>query len=291
MDLDLLAQLTVSGIVVGSSYALLGVSFGVIYATTKIFHLAHAVAYAGAAYAAVWASQSLGIPFVGALLVGLCAGVLLGVLIEIVFYRPMRRRNATMLTLFLVSLGISVAFPNLLQIVFGPDNKTLPRPDNPTYELGTVTISRHDVVAVLISWVLIVAVASYVAKTRFGRSVTAMRTNPTMAEAVGIDSRRVYTAVFVIGSLLVAVAALLFTTKGVATPTMGLDPTLTGFIAAFLGGIGSQWGAALGGLVLGLISSWSALFLQVDFGPVVVFGAMFLVLLIRPDGLLGKAAA
>ena len=291
MDLDLLAQLTVSGIVVGSSYALLGVSFGVIYATTKIFHLAHAVAYAGAAYAAVWASQSLGIPFAGALLVGLCAGVLLGVLIEIAFYRPMRRRNATMLTLFLVSLGISVAFPNLLQIVFGPDNKTLPRPDNPTYELGAVTISRHDVVAVAISWLLIIAVASYIAKTRFGRSVTAMRTNPTMAEAVGIDSRRVYTAVFVIGSLLVAVAALLFTTKGVATPTMGLDPTLTGFIAAFLGGIGSQWGAALGGLALGLISSWSALFLQVDFGPVVVFGAMFIVLLIRPDGLLGKAAA
>jgi branched-chain amino acid transport system permease protein len=291
MDLDLFAQLTVSGIVVGSTYALLGVSFGVIYATTRIFHLAHAVAYAGAAYAAVWASESLGLPFVPSLGVGLLAGVALGVLIEVAFYRPMRRRNATLLTIFLVSLGISVAFPNLLQIAFGPDNKTLPRPENPTYALGDVTVSRHDVIAVLIAWVLIAAVASFIANTRFGRSVTAMRTNPTMAEAVGIDGRRVYTAVFVIGSLLVAVAGLLFTTKGVATPTMGLAPTLTGFIAAFLGGIGSQWGAALGGLALGLISSWSALFLQADFGPVVVFGAMFLVLLIRPEGLLGKAAA
>lgn len=291
MDLALLAQLTASGIVVGSTYALLGVSFGVIYATTRIFHLAHAVAYAGAAYAAVWSSNHLGLSFWLALVAGLLVAVMLGVAIELLFYRPMRRRNATLLTIFLVSLGISVAFPNLLQLMFGPDNQTLPRPDNPTYGLGSVTLSRHDIVSVAVSWLLIATVALFIARTRFGRSITAMRTNPVMAEAVGIDSRRVYFVVFVLGSLLVGVAGLLFTAKGVATPTMGLQPTLIGFIAAFLGGIGSQWGAALGGLALGLISSWSALFLQVDFGPVVVFGAMFLVLLIRPQGLLGKAAA
>lgn len=291
MDLSLLAQLTVSGIVVGSSYALLGVSFGVIYATTKIFHLAHAVPYAVAAYGAVYASDNLGLPFAVSLAVGLVAGVLFGIAIEVLFYRPMRNRNATLLTIFLVSLGISVAFPNLLQLAFGPDNKTLPRPENPTYELGPVTISRHDVAAIVIAWVLIAIVATFIVKTRFGRSVTAMRTNPTMAAAVGIDSKRIYVAVFAIGSFLIAVAGLLFTTKGVATPTMGLEPTLTGFIAAFLGGIGSQWGAALGGLALGLVSSWSALYLSVDYGPVVVFGAMFLVLLVRPQGLLGRAAA
>ncbi|WP_371574305.1 branched-chain amino acid ABC transporter permease [Streptomyces sp. NBC_01314] len=291
MDLTLLAQLTVSGVVVGSTYALLGVSFGVIYATTKIFHLAHAVAYAGAAYAAVWSADSLGLPFWPALAVGLIAAVLLGLGIEKLFYAPMRRRNATLLTIFLVSLGISVAFPNLLQLMFGPENQTLPRPDNPTYGLGSVTVSRHDIVTVAIAWLLIAAVATFIARTRFGRSITAMRTNPTMAEAVGIDGRRVYSVVFVVGSLLAGVAGLLFTAKGVATPTMGLQPTLIGFIAAFLGGIGSQWGAALGGLALGLISSWSALYLQVDYGPVVVFGAMFLVLLVRPQGLLGKAAA
>lgn len=290
MDFNLLQQLTVSGLVVGSTYALLGVSFGVIYATTKIFHLAHAVAYAGAAYAAVWAAEEMGVGFAPSLVIGLLAAVVLGVAIEFIFYRPMRQRNATLLTIFLVSLGISVAFPNLLQIAFGPENQTLPRPDNPTYELGTVTISRIDVVTVVVAWVLITAVALFLARTRFGRSVTAMRTNPLMAQAVGLDSRKVYLAVFVIGSALVGVAGLLFSSKGVATPTMGLQPTLIGFIAAFLGGIGSQWGAALGGLALGLVSSWSALFLQVDYGPVVVFGAMFLVLLIRPQGLLGKAA-
>lgn len=290
MDLSLLSQLTVSGVVVGSTYALLGVSFGVIYATTKIFHLAHAVAYAGAAYAAVWSSQSLGLPLPLALLVGLVAGVGLGLGIEVGFYRPMRRRNATLLTLFLVSLGLSVAFPNLLQIVFGPDNQTLPRPSNPTYSAGSTTISRHDVATVIISWLLIGVVVAFLQRTRFGRSVTAMRTNPAMAEAVGIDGRTIYLLVFGIGSGLVAVAGLLFTTKGVATPTMGLAPTLTGFIAAFLGGIGSLWGAALGGLLLGLLSSWSAMFMQVDYGPVVVFGALFVILLVRPQGLLGKAA-
>lgn len=290
MDFNLLAQLTVSGAVAGSTYALLGVSFGVIYATTKIFHLAHATAYAGAAYAAVWASDELGLSFWPSLVVGLVAAVVLGVGIELLAYRPMRRRNATLLSIFLVSLGISVAFPNLLQLAFGPENKTLPRPDNPTYGLGSVTISRLDVVTIVVCWALVITVAMLLARTRFGRSVTAMRTNPVMAQAVGIDSRKVYTAVFLIGSAMVGIAGLLFASKGVATPTMGLQPVLIGFIATFLGGIGSQWGAALGGLLLGLISSWSALYLQVDYGPVVVFGAMFVLLLVRPQGLLGKAA-
>jgi branched-chain amino acid transport system permease protein len=290
MSFGLLAQLTASGIVVGSVYALLGVSFGVIYATTKIFHLAHAVPYAASAYAAIWCSKALGLPLAAAIALGLVVGVIFGLLIEVFAYRPMRKRNAPLLTIFLVSLGISVAFPNLLQIVFGPDNQSLPRPVNPTFALGTVTVSRHDIVSVLVAWVLIAAVVLFIDRTRLGRAVTAMRTNPTMAAAVGIDSRIVYLLVFGLGSFLVAVAALLFTMNGVATPTMGLQPTLTAFIAAFLGGIGSLRGAALGGLLLGLVSGWSAMFLQVDFGPVVVFGAMFLILLIRPQGLLGKAA-
>ena len=148
MDLSLLAQLTVSGIVVGSTYALLGVSFGVIYATTKIFHLAHAVAYAGAAYAAVWASPTrLGCALRSRSVVGLRGGAWSGCSSRWCSTDRCGKRNATLLTIFLVSLGISVAFPNLMQIIFGPDNQSLPRPDNPTYALGTVTISRHDVVA------------------------------------------------------------------------------------------------------------------------------------------------
>jgi branched-chain amino acid transport system permease protein len=290
MSLDLLAQLTVSGLVVGMTYALLGVSFGVIYATTKIFHLAHAVPYAAAAYTAVWASERLGLGLVPACLLGLVVGTVAGLAIEFFAYRPMVGRDATLLSVFLVSLGISVAFPNVLQIVFGPENKPLPGFSNPTYEFGTVTVSRHDLVTVAVALVLIAAVVSFIDRTRFGRAITAMRTNPTMAAAVGIDRRSVYLLVFGIGSLLVSVSGLLFTLRGVATPTMGLAPILTAFIAAFLGGIGSLRGAALGGLVLGLVSSWSALFLEVDYGPVVVFGAMFLVLLVRPQGLLGKEA-
>ena len=288
MNLGLFAQLTVSGFVVGSMYALLGVSFGIIYATTKIFHMAHAVVYAAAAYTAVWSSETLGLSLLPACLVGLFVGVLFGLLIELGAYRPMRTRNASLMTIFLVSLGISVAFPNLLQLIFGPDNRAAPGFSNPIYELGAVTISRHDILTVAVAWPLIFAVIALIARTRFGRSVTAMRTNPMMAAAVGIDSGTVYLAVFGIGSLLVSVAGLLFLTDAVASPTMGSTPMLSGLIAAFLGGIGSLSGAAMGGLFLGLVSGWSALFLQINYGPIVVFGAMFLLLLVRPQGLLGK---
>lgn len=290
MDIGLLSQLTVSGVIVGSTYAALGVGFGLIYATTKIFHLAHAVAYASAAYAAVWCSNNLGAPLPVALIGGLVTGVLFGVGIETLFYRPMRSRSATLLSIFLVSLGISVAFPNLLQIVFGPENQTIPRIPNPTYSVGSVTVSRQDLISFAVSWLLVIGCILFIQRTRFGRSVTAMRTNPVMAEAVGVDANRVYVVVFAVGSLLAAASGILFTMNGVATPTMGVAPVLTGFIAAFLGGIGSLWGASLGGLLLGLVSSWSAMWLQADYGPVVVFGAMFIVLLVRPQGLLGKEA-
>lgn len=290
MRWGLLEQLTLAGVVLGSMYALLGVSFGVIYSTTRIFHLAHSAVYAVAAYAAVLIAEATGVPLVLAVLVGLLAGIALGVGIEVFGYEPVRKRGATLLALFIVSLGINVAFPNLLQIGFGPENRVLPGFSDKAYSLGDATFTRHDVVVVVIAWLLIAATLVFIERTQAGRAITAVRTNATMAAAVGINKRAVYIMVFAIGSSLVAAASLLETIDAVATPTMGLQPTLTGFIAAFLGGVGSHRGAALGGLLLGLVTSWSALFLRVDYGPVVVFGAMFLVLLIRPEGLLGKKA-
>jgi branched-chain amino acid transport system permease protein len=111
-----------------------------------------------------------------------------------------------------------------------------------------------------------------------------------MAAAVGISPNRIYLVVFAIGSLLVGVAALFFAMGGVAFPQMGLQPILIGFIAVFLGGIGSTVGAALGGVLLGLAASLTGLFVSSRFSLAVVFGILFVVLIIRPQGLLGRRA-
>jgi branched-chain amino acid transport system permease protein len=286
----LFEQLLVSGVVIGSSYALVAVSFGIIYSTTRVFHFAHSVVYAGTAYAAVVATDNLGLPLLPAAIVGLLVAVVLGLLIETVFYRPMRKAGATLLGIFLVSLGITIAAPNLLQIIFGPVNKPLPGFNVHTHSLGSVTYTNLDMLTVALAWALISILIVFQQRTKFGRAITAVRTNREMAAAVGISPGSIYLLVFGVGSLLVGIASLLFTVNGVASPQMGLEPVLTGFIAVFLGGIGSTGGAALGGLVLGLASNLSGLWLSSDFSPAVVFSILFVFLIVRPQGLLGKVA-
>ncbi|MHB1164155.1 MAG: branched-chain amino acid ABC transporter permease [Candidatus Nanopelagicales bacterium] len=300
MNLELLAQLTVSGIVLGSFYALLGVSFGLIYQTSKIFHLANAIPFAAAAYGAVWSAGTLHLPLWAAVLFGLLMALVFGMLILVLGYFPIISRNGALLSLFLVSLGISVAFPNLLQIVFGTENIPLQTvgPDgelgsafeNSVFSAGFVTITLIDVLKVIVAWAVVLAVVLFVNRTRFGRSITALRTNPTMAAGVGINSKVVYIVVFGLGSIITGIAGVFVAAETVAYPTMAIQWTLVGFIAVFFGGIGSLTGTALGGLILGLLSQWSGLFFGVQFAPVVVFGALFVILLVRPQGLFGKAA-
>lgn len=300
MNFELLVQLTIAGVVLGSFYALLGVSFGLVYQTSKIFHLANAIPFAAGGYATVWSAEALRFPLWPAIIFGLLVAVLFGLMILFLGYFPVMRRNGALLSLFLVSLGLTVAFPNLLQIVFGTENLPLrtfdyegdlaSAFDNRVFSSGFFTITLIDILKVVISWVLVIAIVLFVRNTRSGRSITALRTNPNMAMAVGIDKKRVYVLVFALGSFLAGVAGIFVTAEFVASPVMALQWTIVGFIAVFFGGIGSLLGTAFGGLVLGLLSSLSSLFLPVNYSPVVVFASLFIILLVRPQGLFGKAS-
>ncbi|MCD6030239.1 MAG: livH [Thermomicrobiales bacterium] len=290
IDAQLVLQLLVSGIVLGSRYALIAVSFGIIYSTTQIFHLAHAGTYTIAAYAAIVVGATAGGSLWLAVLAGLLAAVLFGALTELVMYRPMRRRSATKLAMFLASLGLSIVVSSAMQIIFGPQNLSLQRVPNATYFVGNITITALYIAEIVVGWTAIAALLVFLRKTQYGRAVNAVRTNPQVAMAVGISVDRIYLLVMMIGSLLVGVAALLFLMGNVAFPTMGLAPILIGFIAVFLGGTDNVLGAALGGLVLGLATSLSGIWLAGDFASVVVFGILFIVLVFRPQGLLGRAA-
>lgn len=286
MNFDLLAQLAVGGIVLGSSYALLGMSFGVIYSTTQIFHFAHAVVYTVAAYMAYVFAVVWGLPLVVAIIGAVVVGAALGMLIELWGYRPMRRSGATLMAMFLISLGLATVAPNILQLIFGPQSKSLQVPGNATYVLGPVTITTWDIVTIVVAWVLIGGVLLFLSKTRVGSSVAATRVNPVMAASVGISISRVYLLVFAVGSALVSCAAILTLLNGVASPGMGLSPILIGLVACFFGGVGNNAGSVLGGFVLGMLTSLSALWLSSNFQTAFVFAILFIFIIFRPQGLL-----
>lgn len=286
----LIAQLLVSGALTGSVYALLGTSFNVIYATTRRFHFVHGLVYTLAAYGAVVAHESWGAPLWAACLFGLASGVCLGVLVEVVVYRSLEQHGSTPLGVFLASLGLTIAGTNLVQIVFGANPRALQGFPTSTLTVGSVTFTNLNLLAAAMSWVCVGLLVVFLRKSRHGMAVRAVQSNPQMARAVGIDQLPVHVLVFALGSAMMGIGGLFFALGQVAQPTMGAYPILIALIAAFIGGIGNMIGSALGGFLVGLTTSLSQLWLSSDTSVVFVFGLLFALLIVRPQGLLGRLA-
>lgn len=285
--LALAAQLATNGLISGSLYALLGVSWGLIFATTKIFHFAHALTLTVAVYAAVLAVGQWGWGLPAGFLLAAVVGCLFGVATERVVYRPLRRVNATSLNIFLASLGLLIAGESAVLIVFGPQARDLPGFPISGIALGPVAFTTVEGLWLVGSWALLLLLIAWLWWTRYGRAIRAVASNRELAQCVGIDPEHVSLLVFGIGSALVGLGGMLLALRDTVSPTIGVQPVLTAFIAVFLGGIGSIPGAVLGGLVLGLAENMGGLLLPGHWQGVIAFVVLFSVLVFRPSGLLG----
>ena len=283
--MDLFSQLLANGIINGSSYAALGLGFGLIIGVTGRFHFAYATTYAVTAYAAIGAHDH-GIPLIPAILIGLLAGALLGMVIEWLIYRPLEGASPTLalLSIFISALGIVIVGENTIRLWIGSRSEILdPGFTVKGLSIGNTTFTSLDVVTVCILWAVILAVAATIRYTRPGRMIDAVRVNPEMARVVGIDSGRVYLAVFAIGSAVAGVAAILGTMKYAALPDMGNQPVFIAFVVAFLAGVGSgPLRTAVAGLAIGIIESLSGLWLSSQWSQLVVFGVLFIYVAIQP---------
>jgi branched-chain amino acid transport system permease protein len=285
--LALAAQLAANGLISGSLYALLGVSWGLIFATTRIFHFAHALTLTVAVYAAVLAVSRWGLGLPVGFALAAAVGCVFGIATERVVYRPLLRANATQLNVFLASLGFLIAGENALLIAFGPQARELPGFPISGIALGPVAFTTIEALWVVASWAVLLALIGWLRRTRYGRAIRAVASNRELAQCVGIDPQRIFLLVFAIGSGLAGLAGTLLALRDTASPTIGVQPVLAAFIAVFLGGIGSVLGAVLGGLVLGLAENMGGLLLPGHWQGVISFVVLFLVLVFRPSGLLG----
>ena len=285
--LALAAQLAANGLISGSLYALLGVSWGLIFATTRIFHFAHALTLTVAVYGAVIAVDRLGLGLpLGFVLSGVI-GCVLGVATERIVYRPLRLANATQLNVFLASLGFLIVGESAILIAFGPQARELAGFPISGIALGPVAFTTVEGLWFVGSWVLLLPLTAALWWTRHGRAIRAVASNRELAQCVGIDPERIHVLVFAIGSTLAGLAGALLALRDTASPTMGVQPVLTAFIAVFLGGIGSILGAVVGGLVLGLAENMGGLLLPGHWQSVIAFVVLFVVLVLRPSGLFG----
>lgn len=283
MNLQTLAQLTVNGLINGSAYGLLGVGFALILGVTGRFHFAYALTYTAGGYASALLASGVGLPSGLAVVIGLAIAIVLGVVIEAVVYRPVARRAGAnaLLAVFVASLMLTIVGEAFVNLMWGlsNQNRQLSLFHVTSLPVGSTAFTNLDVLIVIVAWVVITLVVLFLRTTDAGRQIRAVRSNTVMAEAVGISARRVFMLVFALGSLISAIAGVLYTMKYAAVPDMGERPVFYAFVVAFLAGTrSSPLVVGVSGLALGLIESLSGEWLSAQWSSLVVFALLFLYL-------------
>jgi len=285
----MLSQLLVNALIAASIYALVGTGFALIYSTTRFFHFAHGVVFTAGAYFAFLFNVWLGAPLIPSLIAGVTLAALLGCLMETAVYRPLRQRTASPLVLLLVSLGLYIILQNVISVVFGDDIKTI---RSEIVEEGAsilgARITSIQITTVCLSALLIGLSAVFLQKTRTGRAMRAVASDPELASVSGIAIDRVILWTFALGSSLAGAAGVLLALDVNMTPTMGMNALMMGIIAVIVGGVNSIPGVILGALLLGLAQHLGVWRIGSQWQDAIAFVILLAFLLFRPHGFLGK---
>jgi branched-chain amino acid transport system permease protein len=294
MWLQQIEQLAVAGVINGSFYALLGVGFGLILGVTGRFHYAFALIFTLAAYVTSVMESAARLPVIAAVIAGLLAAATLGVAIEHMIYRPLAIFSGplSLLTVFISSLGITIAGVNLITLAWSAESRSLKLVPVVPLQVGDVTFTTLDLALVASVWILITALAATLRFTDLGRSIRAVRGNPVLSRIMGTDPGHIYLGVFAIGSVLCGVAGILNGARFAVLPDMGDRPVVFAFVVAFLGGTRrSPFVIGLAGLFIGLVESLSGYFVSPQWTSLVVFSVLFIYLILHPLDLRSLRAA
>lgn len=278
-------QAIVDGLVLGSLSGMLGAGFGLILGVTGRFHFAFATTFVCAAYVAIALAGS-GAPLLVGIVGGVLCAVLLGVAIEWLLYRPLVRKTShALLGVFVTSLGIVIAGENIIQLLAGSSDENL----NVGYTVsrisfgGGVGVSTLDLVTFGVSVLIIAGLWAFIRFARYGRAIRAVQENPSMAQAVGINPALVAIVVFALASAISGVGAILLTQQGAASPSAGLQPTLTALVIAFLAGLrSSPLRFAVTGVLVALLQQLCLIAIGAVWTPVLTFGILFAYIALSP---------
>ena len=282
-------QTLISGLSLGSIYALIALGYTMVYGIAKMLNFAHGDIIMIGAYAGIIAVGQMNLPPLAAVLLSILICALLGVLIEFLAYKPLRQ--APPLSVLITAIGVSYFLQNLALILFGSQQKAYPTLAVMShYTIGGVTVDGISILTLLVTAVIMVVLTFFINKTRLGKAMRAVSEDKAAASLMGISVNGTITLTFAIGSALAAVASIFYGMSYVyIKPTTGAMPGIKAFTAAVFGGIGSVPGAMLGGILLGVIEQLSKTYISTLWSDAIVFGVLVLVLVVKPSGLLGKA--
>lgn len=280
-------QILVNGLIAGAIYALVASGFSLIYSTTKIIHFAHGAIIALSAYLLYSFFSLLGLNFGFAVVLTILLSSLLGFFVHI-FYKQFRKRKASNVIILIASIALLIFIESLILLLFGADVKTIGFIKiAKSIELAGAIITPLQVFIVISSLVLLALLFFFMKKTKLGKAIRAVADNKEVAEVVGISAEKIYAYVFVIGSLIAGIAAILVGLEQNLEPVMGTNLMIKGFTGAIIGGISSVPGAILGSFLLGFAENFGIWFLPSGYKDAIAFIILFIFLLFKPEGILG----
>ena len=285
------AQLLINTLASASAYALMGVSFATIFFTVRFFHFAHGAVFAIGAYLLVQFS-GLGVPVPLAFLPAVLGAAAVGWLMWVGVYRPLRNRAASPLQPLLASLGLYVVLENLVAIVWGDAARFIATDSwNRVWRISGGSLTLVQMVQLAVSAMAILAVAVFLKRTRFGLGLRAVAVDYELAGVSGVRAGRTVTGAFLLGSAMAGLAGGLVALDTGATPTMGMRALMMGLVVMVVGGGRNILGIALGALLLAASQNAGALVVGGMWQEAIALGVLFVFLLVRPHGFLGRRTA
>ncbi|MGI9021276.1 MAG: branched-chain amino acid ABC transporter permease [Solirubrobacterales bacterium] len=285
------AQRGLTGLSTGSIYALGAVGLTLVYGILKLTNFAHGDFLAFGAYMAYVVSVSWDLPFVLGVAFAMAMTALLGVALEKGMWAPMRARGAGILQLILMSIGLALVIRYGIQYFAGTELRNLPVNKTDTIKFLGLTIGRTQAVVIVIGVVTLGTTGLMLRYSLLGKRMRALSDNLDLAETTGIDTARVILWTWVFAGAFAGLAGVLYGATTQLQPEMGFELLLPLFAAVVVGGIGDAFGALVGGILLGVVIEWSTLFVDAGWKPAVGFVVLIIVLIVRPQGIFGKARA
>ena len=278
-----------NGLQTGSVYALVALGYSMVYGIILLLNFAHGDVIMVGGYISFCAMFYLGLPNIVAVLLAVVVCTVLGIVIERLAYKPLR--SAPSLAVLITAIGVSYFLQNSALLIWKAAAKTYPPVVTGAVQLfnGQLTISYISLLTIAACIVIMLALTTFVSKSKMGKAMRACSEDKGAAQLMGINVNKTISITFAIGSALAAVAGVLMCSSiPVLQPTTGSMPGIRAFTAAVFGGIGSIPGAMLGGILLGIIETFSKAYLSPQFSDAIVFAVLIVILLVKPAGLLGK---
>ncbi len=288
--MGLFSQIVLNSIIAGAIYTMIALGFSLVYGVTKFFNVTHGVLLLIGTYTVLYLYKISGQNLFLSIAAGILAAGIFGQLSDKFFFQPLRKRKASALTMFVASLGLFTVLQTVIMMLFTSQYQSLAHGDviPEAYHILGGVVTQFQVITMIAGIFITMSLMLMLKKTKFGKAVKAISDDIEVAKILGINTDKMISYVFFIGSAIAGLSGILIGFDIGITPAMGMELLLKGIIASIIGGIGNIYGSIAGGLLLGFVENLGVWKIPGEWENAIAFGLLIIFLLFRPQGILSK---